>query len=101
MQRAFSEGQLIHQDFHEDDLYFIVFLLCSLYAPFRDFSCAFCPVTVCLVVLGAPFSSEMSSIFFLMSSFYQLLDIVVLFVSLQWHIVGAEIKVPYVENPEL
>ena len=48
-------------------------LLCSLYIPFRDFYCAFCPatvvsVTVCLVVLGAPFSSEMSCIlFFLMS----------------------------------
>ena len=43
-------------------------LLCSLYVPFRDFSYAFCPatvvsVTVCLVVLGAPFSSEMSCIF--------------------------------------
>ena len=39
--------------------------------------------------------------FFLMSSFYQLFVLVVLFVSLQWHTVGAEIKVPYVENPEL
>ena len=36
-----------------------------------------------------------------MSSFYQLFVLVVLFVCLQWHIVGAEIKVPYVENPEL
>ena len=58
----------MHQDFHDDGLFFIVFLLCSLYVPFRDFSCAFCPatlvsVTVCLVVWGAPFSSEMSCIF--------------------------------------
>ena len=57
----------LHQDFHNDDL-FIVFLLCSLYVPFRDFSGAFCPATVvsvavCLVVLGAPFSSEISCIF--------------------------------------
>ena len=36
-----------------------------------------------------------------MSSFYQLFVLVVLFVCLQWHTVGAEIKVPYVENPEL
>ena len=99
---------MIHQDFHGDDLFFIVFLLCSLYIPFMNFSCTFCPatvvsVTVCSVVLGAPFSSEMSkkNIFFLMSSFYQLFVLVVLFVCLQWHTVGAEIKVPYVENPEL
>ena len=43
-------------------------LFYNLYVPFRDFSCAFCPatvvsVTVCLVVWGAPFSSEMSCIF--------------------------------------
>ena len=87
----------IHQDFHDDDLFFIVFL-CSLYVPFSDFPCAFCPATVvsvivCLVVLGAPFSSEMY--------FYQLFVLVVLFVCLQWHTVGAEIKVPYVGNPEL
>ena len=86
--------------------FFIVFLLCSLYAPFRDFSCAFCPVTVCLVVLGAPFSSEMSSIFFLVPSsstyqFFVLIKLMALFVCLQWHTVGAEIKVPYLENPEL
>ena len=31
----------------------------------------------------------------------QLFVVVVLFVCLQWHTVGAEIKVPYVENPEL
>ena len=74
---------------------------CSLYVPFRDFSCAFCPVIVCLVVLGAPFSSEMYFFFFLMSSSCQLFVLVVLFVCLQWHTVGAEIKVPYVENPEL
>ena len=36
-----------------------------------------------------------------MSSSYQLFVFVVLFVCLQWHTVGAEIKVPYVENPEL
>ena len=85
-----------------------MFLLCSLYVPFRDFSCAFCPATVvsvavCLVVLGAPFSSEMSCIFFLLSdvSSCQLFVSVVLLVCLQWHTVDAEIKVPYVENPEL
>ena len=39
--------------------------------------------------------------FFLMSSSCQLFILVVLFVCLQWHTVGAEIKVPYVENPEL
>ena len=60
--------------------------------------CTLCPATVlsvsvCLVVLGAPFSSEMS--------FYQLFVLVVLFVCLQWHIVGAEVKVLYVENREL
>ena len=54
-----------------------MFLLCSLYVPFRDFSCDFCPatvvsVTVYLVVLGAPFSSEMSCIFFLLSDFFLL-----------------------------
>ena len=38
--------------------------------------------------------------FFLISS-CQLFVVVVLFVCLQWHTVGAEIKVPYVENPEL
>ena len=31
----------------------------------------------------------------------QLFVLVVLFICLQWHIVDAEIKVPYVENPEL
>ena len=36
-----------------------------------------------------------------MSSSYQLFVLVVLFVCLQWHTVGAEIKVPYDENPEL
>ena len=41
-----------------------------------------------------------------MSSSYQLFVLVtsllvVLFVCLQWHTVGAEIKVPYVENLEL
>ena len=98
----------MHQDFHDDDLFFTVFLLCSLYFPFRDFSCTFCPATVvsdtvCLVVLGAPFSSEIILYFFFfpMSSSCQLFVLVVLFVCQQWHTVGAEIKVPYVENPEL
>ena len=36
-----------------------------------------------------------------MSSSYQLFVLVVLFVCLQWHAVCAEIKVTYVENPEL
>ena len=36
-----------------------------------------------------------------MSSSCQLFVLVVLFVCLQWHTVCAEIKVPYVENPEL
>ena len=88
-------------------LFFIVFLLCSLYVPFRAFSSAFCPatvvsVTICLVVLGAPFSSEMACIFLLLSDVYscQLFVLVVLFVCLQWQTVGAKTKVPYVENPE-
>ena len=59
VQRAFLEGQSVHQDFYDDD-FFIVFFLCSLYVPFRDFSCAFCPATVvsvavCLVVLSGSF----------------------------------------------
>ena len=60
-------------------------------------------VTVCLVVWGATFSSEMSCIFFLLSavSSCQLIVLVALFVCLQRHTVGAKIKVPYVENPEL
>ena len=36
-----------------------------------------------------------------MSSSYQIFVLVVLFVCLHWHTVGAEIKVPCVENPEL
>ena len=97
----------MHQDFHDDGLFFIVFLLCSLYIPFRDFSCTFCPatvvsVTVCLVVLGASFSSEMSCIF---STFWCLfLPAVCLsgFVCLPAvAYCGWKIKVPYVENPEL
>ena len=56
-------------------LYVFSLTLCSLYLPFRDFSCAFCPatvvsVTVCLVVLGTPFSSEMSCIFLLSDVFF-------------------------------
>ena len=82
-------------------LFFIKFLLCSLYVPFRDFSCAFCTVTVCLVVLGVPFSSEMSCIFYSFWCLLQFFVLMVLFVCMQWHTVGAEIKVPYVENPEL
>ena len=58
-------------------------------------------IVVHLVIWGAPFSSETSfgfifRCFLLASSF-----LVVLFVYLQWHTVGAEIKVPSVENPEL
>ena len=65
----------MHQDFHVDDLFFTVFLLCSLYFPFRDFSCTFCPatvvsVTVCLVVLGAHFSSEIILYFLLLSDVF-------------------------------
>ena len=36
-----------------------------------------------------------------MSSSCQLFVLVVVFVCQQWHTVGAKIKVPYVENPEL
>ena len=76
----------------------------------------FCYVIVHLVVLGASFSSEMSGFFFFFflggggwwggggSSSCQLFVLVgffFFFSPLQWHTVGAEIKVPYVENPEL
>ena len=39
--------------------------------------------------------------FFLVSSSYQFFVLVVLFVCLQWHTVGAGMKVLYVGNPEL
>ena len=65
----------MHQGFHDDDLFITVFLLCSLYVPFRDFSCTFFPatvvsVTVCLVVLGASFSSEIILYFLLLSDVF-------------------------------
>ena len=93
----------LHQDFHDDDL-FIVFLFCSLYVPFRDFSGAFCPATVvsvavCLVVLGL-LSLQKCLVFFLLSDVFFFVS-VVLFDCLQLHAVCAEIKVAYVENPEL
>ena len=84
-----------------------MFLLCSLYVLFRDFSCAFCPATVVSVnylfsSLGGSFLfRNVIYFFFLLKSSCQLFVSVVLFVCLQWHTVGAEIKVPYVENPEL
>ena len=85
------------------------FLVYSPYLAFRDFSCTFCPtavvsVTVCLVVLGGSFLfRNVLYFFFLLSdaSSCQLVVLVVLFVCLQWHTVGAKIKVPYVEKPEL
>ena len=62
-----------------------------------------CPVIVCFSILGGSFlfRNVLYFFFFLMSSSCQLFILVVLFVYLQWHTVGAEIKVPYVENPEL
>ena len=75
-------------------------LFYNLYVPFRDFSCAFSPttvvsVTVCLVVRGASFSSEMSCSFF-----FFLMSLLASSLSRWWHTVGAKIKIPYVENPE-
>ena len=64
-------------------------------------------VIVRLVVLGTPFSSETSWILFYFFHFFWSFScqffvlVVFVFVYLQWHTGGAEIKVPCVENPEL
>ena len=64
-------------------------------------------VIVRLVVLGTPFSSETSWILFNFFHFFGSFScqffvlVVFVFVYLQWHTGGAEIKVPCVENPEL